>query len=131
MRDSNVHFLIRNETIMEFNFSSLQTSLGIVLVLIHETHFEIRKCLENKNSFLRYIGLVLNLLFSFFLVAKFYCPFHDCLTNARHVCTYLTAFPMTNPNIVMPVNSVDIFKHFGDTFDLSSALACPVKLLKR
>ena len=51
----------------------------------------------------------------------------DLKTNARHVCTYLNAFLMLNPdNMVTKFNNSMIFDNFGTHFDLSSAHACHV-----
>ena len=46
--------------------------------------------------------------------------------NTRHVCTYLNAFFMVNPNVLIKINNFDIFEGriVFTNFELSSVHAC-------
>ena len=52
--------------------------------------------------------------------------FRNYETNTRYIGTYLNAFLMVIPNMVMKFNNFDLFYQICTHFDLSSALACRV-----
>ena len=56
--------------------------------------------------------------------------FRELLNQTRHVGTYLNAFFMVIPNMVMKFKTVEIVHTICQFFDLSSALACRMLSVK-
>ena len=59
-------------------------------------------------------------LFLSSILSNFSIHFKNYWTDTRHVCTYLNAFSMVIPNIVMKFNNFDIYWKLCVILDLSS-----------